>query len=217
MSVLQCILFSFEKAFFWKCHLCVISASFDSEKWDFFWLDSQCAHAVAVLLGGCIKKNLFVLGSYEFLVCWKAKLERHSFFKVQSGKITVCLCVISASFDSEKWDFFWLDSQCAHAVAVLLGGCIKKNLFVLGSYEFLVCWKAKLERHSFFKVQSGKITVCLCVISASFDSEKWDFFWLDSQCAHAVAVLLGGISWASENVSSWHDLNFLRSCSLSKY
>ena len=43
------------------------------------------------------------------------------------------------------------------------------------------------------------------------------FFWLDSQRAQAVAVLLGGISWASENVSSWHDLNFLRSCSLSKY
>ena len=48
------------------------------------WIISTIPHRIS--------KILFVYGSYEFLAMqwWKAKLERPHFFKVQSGKITVC-------------------------------------------------------------------------------------------------------------------------------
>ena len=37
-----------------------------------------------------ISKNIFVYGSYEFLAMLEAKIREAPFFKVQSGKITVC-------------------------------------------------------------------------------------------------------------------------------
>ena len=36
-------------------------------------------------------KTIFVYGSYEFLAMLEGKIKEASFFKVQSGKITVCL------------------------------------------------------------------------------------------------------------------------------
>ena len=38
-----------------------------------------------------ISKILFALGSYEFLAMLEAKLERAYSFRVQIGKITVCI------------------------------------------------------------------------------------------------------------------------------
>ena len=45
-------------------------------------------------------KNIFVLGSYESLETLKGKIVEAPFFKVQSGKITVCRPLFNTCFKS---------------------------------------------------------------------------------------------------------------------
>ena len=56
------------------------------------WIISTIPHRIS--------KILFVYGSYEFLAMLESKIREAPFFKVQSGKITVCLTSIASVFRS---------------------------------------------------------------------------------------------------------------------
>ena len=122
------------------------------------WIISTIPHRIS--------KILFVYGSCEFLAmqCWKAKLERPHFFKVRSGKITVCpdpaaeiAMVIGQNWTSRQVDLYPLLFQSY--TSKVLQTLIKKSNNL--QYNTLGCWDDRLIDQSkfFFFIFSCKI-VC---------------------------------------------------------
>ena len=58
-------------------------------------------------------KNLFVLGSYESLERFKGKIGEAPFFKVQSGKITVCSWFGGFHSCTEMFYFYHCEKACS--------------------------------------------------------------------------------------------------------